>query len=222
MCGDSFGWGRMAKKARYSEIQKTAQHIEELLGQYESSKDALFIAQDYMNGIYRMLKDAMAAFKSAEDSHSMTWNTLYEECSRLVALLPDQNGPHASTVGNLKKLKLVPLDANLIDRIKNLPHAGRMHVQPKDISQIKDAVLSGLSEIKQACLINLRSVRPLGGTAAEIAKHIMENPGKAGKHIAQKCAITQDNFRRIFSRKLKPRGFYNRGGEGYFAPKNSV
>lgn len=65
-------------------------------------------------------------------------------------------------------------------------------------------------------------VRPrpkLNDTDRRIIECIKNDPGQAGKQIAEVVSVTPEHFRRIYSQKLKHYGFTNSGnGDGYFPP----
>lgn len=58
---------------------------------------------------------------------------------------------------------------------------------------------------------------PLGDTAQAAADYIRQHPGDIGDNIAKAINCTPEHFRRIFGKKLRPRGFFN-NGDGYHPP----
>jgi hypothetical protein len=87
----------------------------------------------------------------------------------------------------------------------------RIPSTPKNPKRKKSAAAK-----KTRAMIHLK---PLRGTAKKIADYITKSPGKLGAVIAEDCDTSYGNFRRIFSKKLRPLGFYNeRDGEGYYPP----
>jgi hypothetical protein len=59
---------------------------------------------------------------------------------------------------------------------------------------------------------------PLDGTAEKAAAYIDAHPGRFGKQIASGIDTPDEYFRQIFIEQLKPRGYHNVPGKGYFGP----
>jgi hypothetical protein len=62
-------------------------------------------------------------------------------------------------------------------------------------------------------------LRALAGIAKRAAELITKTPGMLGKDIALELRCNEEHFRRVFSRELSPRGFFNR--DGYQPPSSA-
>ncbi len=74
------------------------------------------------------------------------------------------------------------------------------------------------ARLKRLAVGGGRELPPLNDTDRTIAQFIADQPGEIGDTIAHQCHVSPDHFRRVFNKKLAPRGYFNR--DGYHPPQD--
>ena len=74
------------------------------------------------------------------------------------------------------------------------------------------------ARLKRLAVGGDRKLPPLNDTDRTIAQFIADQPGEKGDTIAHQCHVSPDHFRRVFNKKLAPRGYFNR--DGYHPPQD--
>jgi hypothetical protein len=85
-----------------------------------------------------------------------------------------------------------------------------IHEAASHTPMVSRSIQGEVTEESMKALLGLPN--PLNETEQKVADFISANPGCSGKEIAAKVNISEEHFRRIFSKRLKPKGFYNEKG----------